>query len=295
MKRILTILLMGTASISLGACGSAQNAASEEITTEAAEESTEAKEGDDKDTTDTMEREISDLSSFRPGQALTSDDLDVLTTDKGALLSRTLAQSEFNQIINQFMSSSYVTDTAYKLAADGLVWNGGSRWDCSAAVLYLMNYYLLPYDEAYQSAEEADPSADPSSWTAAALDSVGVKASAAYSEDRDTGPLFSVSQAMSWGNPVYTYQTINQINENDPGDLQYGDLLFYGTADESDFKVSHVAVYLGQYYLDSGDTGYYQLENDGGEHENTKEGRADGVKISPFRAGEELVHVARIM
>ncbi len=63
----------------------------------------------------------------------------------------------------------------------------------------------------------------------------------------------------------------------------------------SNIKISHVAVYLGQYYLDSGDTGYYQLENDAEEHENTKEGRSDGVKISPFRAGDGLVHVARIM
>ncbi len=286
---------MGISTISLAACGNTQDGESEEVVAAIAEEPATVTKEDSKDTTDTAKKENTALASFRPGQALTSDDLEVLTANKGTLLSRTLTQSEFNQLIQEFMNSSYATGTAYKLAGDGLVWNGGSRWDCSAAVLYLMNYYLLPYDEAYQSAKEAKPSADPSSWEAAAMESVGDKASAAYSEDRDTGPTFSVSQAMSWGNPIYTYQTVDQLSEDDPGDLQYGDLLFYGTADESDFKISHVAVYLGQYYLESGDTGYYQLENDRDAHENTKEGRDDGVKISPFRAGDSLLHAARIM
>ncbi|MCC8141142.1 MAG: hypothetical protein LIO56_01190 [Lachnospiraceae bacterium] len=149
-------------------------------------------------------------------------------------------------------------------------------------------------DTAEEAAKEADPSADPSSWISTALDSVGAKASAAYPETGNTAPAYTVSQAIFLGNPVYTYQTVDQINSDDPGDLQYGDLLFYGSADESDFKISHVAIYLGQYYLDSGDTGYYQLENDGSEKEDSREGRSDGVKISAFRAGEDLVHVARI-
>ncbi len=313
MKRTLAIILTAILTMSLAACGSEQKAESDAVATEDAA-TEDAATGDvateDAATEDVAEQPaavteddgINDTAQrisragyqYRPGQILTDSDLAILTSDKGTSLSRTLTQSEFNQIIDKFMDCSYAKDTVYKLSADGLVWKGGSRWDCSSALLYLMNYYLLTYDEAYQAAEAADPSADASSWETAALESVGEKASGAYPETLGAGPTFAVSQAMSWGNPVYTYQTIDQISADDPGDLRYGDLLFYGTADESGFKISHVAIYLGQYYLDSGDTGYYQLENDGSEKEGTREGRSDGVKISAFRAGEDLVHVARI-
>ncbi len=212
------------------------------------------------------------LTSHRAGQYLTQLDLDILTSEKGMVLSRTLTQSEFNQIIRLYMNSSYAKDTAYHSTSGGFVWNGGDRWDCSSATLYLMNDYLLTYDESYV---------------------VGKKAAGAYPETGSAAPTNSVSQAMSWGNPVYTYETVDQLSFDSPGSLRYGDLLYYGTISGSTIKISHTAVYLGQYYLENGDTGYYQLENDDRVQGSTIEGRSDGVRISLLRT-TSLVHVARI-
>ncbi len=233
------------------------------------------------------------LASHMAGESLTQIDLDILTSNKGTALSRTLTQSEFNQIINQYINSSYVKNVAYKSTSGGFVWNGGSRWDCSSASLYLMNDYLLTYDEAYQSAKKKNASAGTSSLISSALASVGKKANGAYPETGSAAPTNSVSQAMSWGNPVYTYKTVSQLRSGSPGSLRYGDVLFYGTISGSTVKISHVAVYLGQYYLDNGDKGYYQLENDNVVHGTTKAGRSDGVRISALRT-DDLVHVARI-
>ncbi len=245
------------------------------------------------DTTYTLSGGKVILSSHRAGQSLTSLDLGILTANKGTVLSRTLTQSEFHQIIDKYLSSSYVKNTSYNTNSEGFIWNGGTRWDCSSATLYLMNDYLLTYDEAYQTARKNNPSATTDSLTSSALASVGKKAGGAYPETGNAAPTNSVSQAMSWGNPVYTYQTVSQLQSDSPGNLRYGDFLFYGTISGSTIKISHVAVYLGQYYLDNGDTGYYQLENDYGTHGTTKEGRSDGVRISALRT-TELVHVARI-
>ncbi len=233
------------------------------------------------------------ITSHQSDQTLTSIDLDILTSKKGLCLSRTLTQSEFNQIISKFMSSSYVKNSSYNTNNEGFIWNGGTRWDCSATSLYLMNYYLLTYDEAYQSAKKTSSSAGTSSWESTALKSVGSKASGAYLESGRSSPSNSVSQAMTWGNPVYTYKNVSQISASNPGNLRYGDLLFYGTKSGSTIRIDHVAIYLGQYYSSNGDKGYYQLENDYVSYSNTKEGRSSGVRISSFRTSD-LVHVARI-
>ncbi len=102
---------------------------------------------------------------------------------------------------------------------------------------------------------------------------------------------------MTWGNPVYTYDTVNKISGSHPGNLRYGDLLFYGTKSKSSVTIDHTAIYLGQYYLSQGDTTYYMLENNGYAG-NVKEGRKDGVKIVPFNTSLSsslyLVHTSRI-
>ncbi len=223
--------------------------------------------------------------------------LSLLTAKKGLPVNKELTQEEFNQIINEFMKSAYIKDVSYNLITDLFVWNGGPRWDCSSTTLYLMNYYLLSYTEAYNSAASTDPSADASELSASAMASLGKKASTSYAESGSSYPINAATQAASWGNPVYTYQNIGQLSDSNPGNLRYGDLLFYGTVSGSSVTITHVAVYLGQYYLADGDTGYYQLENTNYNYAGITEGNSDGVRISPFRAkgtSTTLVHAARI-
>ncbi len=228
---------------------------------------------------------------------LSGTELGLLSANKGLPVSRELTQDEFDQIIEEFMKSSYIKDVSYNLVTDLFVWNGGPRWDCSSTTLYLMNYYLLSYANAYDSAASANPSADPSDLAASAMASLGNKASNAYAESGSMYPINAATQAASWGNPVYTYKTVNQISDSDPGNLRYGDLLFYGNMSGDSVTITHVAVYLGQYYLADGDTGYYQMENTNYPYEGITEGNANGVRISPFRSKgvtSVLVHVARI-
>ncbi len=225
------------------------------------------------------------------------DLLNMLTAKKGTLLSRTLTENEFDQIINELMKSYYVKNVSYRLITANFVWNGGPRWDCSSTSLYLLNYYLLTYDEAYQAAKQANPFASSSTLVTTALAAVGQKAEGAYAESGSLYMVNAASQAVSWGNPVYTYQNIGTLTASNPGNLRYGDLLFYGYNNGSSVTITHVAIYLGQYYRANGDTGYYQLENTSYNYAGLTEGRSDGVRISPFRAkgtSSVLVHAARI-
>ncbi len=228
---------------------------------------------------------------------LSGTELGLLTSNKGLPVSRELTQEEFNQIIDEFMKSAYIKDVSYKLVTDLFVWNGGPRWDCSSTTLYLINYYLLSYAEAYNSAASANPSADTSELAASAMASLGTKASTAYAESGSSYLINAATQAATLGNPVYTYKNINKISDSNPGNLRYGDLLFYGSVSGNSVTITHVAVYLGQYYLADGNTGYYQLENTNYNYSGITEGSANGVRISPFRVKgvtSSLVHVARI-
>ncbi len=202
----------------------------------------------------------------------------------------TLTYDEFYAIFNKFMNSSYVKNQAYAMTDNAFAWNGGDRWDCSAMVLYFVGYYLMPYCEDGASISDL-----PQRYSN-------------YSSISSNG-YNTVQQLTNWGKLIYDADDIWEdelITEDDPGDLQPGDLLYYGygvdvdeDTGEETATVTHVAMYLGdgKYLNDlsnlsgkytSGD--YYQVENVGSTNSDWEpvEGKGtdssgSGVRTDAFR------------
>ncbi len=237
---------------------------------------------------------------------ISGSNLTSMNSDKGYLAEDlNLTQSEYYDIIDKFLTTDkYAVDYKYAMTGDAFVWNGGTRWDCSSMTLYLVNFYLIPYEEAYAEAKAADPSATEETLHATALAATGKKAANPTSE---SGGQVTYSQCLHWGDTVISSSNLKSLNdsgkltpENMVGKLEPGDLLYYGVFTSSGVNVSHVAVYLGQYKLADGDTGYYQMENLGSASSSAGTiiaGKETGVRVSAFKTVEnsyKLIHVARI-
>ncbi len=199
----------------------------------------------------------------------------------GYLTHETITQDEFYALFDQFMQDDYVQNTKYALNDGSFVWNGGTRWDCSGMVFYFVTYYLIPYCQ-----------------DGVAISNLPQQCSN-YSDYALGGKYQGTStwaQITSWGDIIYTEDDINDgtIDEDHPGDMRPGDLIYYGkrsSDDSTSGNVSHVAMYIGDgKYLADRNSGYqsghyYQVECLSNESTavDTVEGRGDGARTSSFR------------
>ncbi len=269
----------------------------------AAERTTEERRAEEESAEETAAEE-EDYGIMTLASNVGSGDLSSMDKDKGYLTDHPLTEDEYDAIFAKFMEDTYVTGSAYYMPNSSTdnytyVWKGGKRWDCSAAVLYFTSYYLLTYCEEYEAAAKENPSRTDAQLQSLALESLPKETSTSFPSGSST-----YYQATNWGTPVYTYKTINQISDDNPGDLLPGDLLFYGyvNGDGTPTRINHVAIYLGQYYLDQGDTGYYQAECLSSTKQTgaIREGREDGFRVCAFRtegaknAKQVLFHTARV-
>ncbi len=204
-------------------------------------------------------------------------DLDYSTQTLGGTVSRTsrvgsvlgegdisITEDEFYELFDAFMDDSKVQDTDY---------SQDSRWDCSGMVNYFVWGYLYPYSQG--TAIKNLPDTD------------------SYNDYR---LKTTIQQFNTWGTVIYddgTYgKNISSLSNTDPGDLQPGDLIFYGT---SKTYVTHVAMYVGkgstlkELRNNSGykSSGFYQVENESSQNPyfypvEGRYGSHNGVRVNRF-------------
>ncbi len=179
-----------------------------------------------------------------------------------------ITEDEFYELFNAFMDDSHVKNTDYSQA---------SRWDCSGMVNYFVGAYLLPYSEGTPLKNLPDEDS---------YETYKYKT--------------TIQQFNDWGTVIYddgTYgKNISSLSNTNPGDLQPGDLIFYGT---SQTYVTHVAMYVGQGSTlkevrnnsNYNSNGFYQVENESSanqyfypvEGHTTALGKSgDGVRVNRF-------------
>ncbi len=271
-------------------------------------------------------------SSGSEGYSLTASQLDRAKSDKGIWISdHTFTQDEYYALVKKFMSSDpYATQRGYRMTGSNFVFdlNPGSRWDCSSMTEYFLSRYVCYYASKHYDASQSNPDASESKLQQTALKVVPPSGTSSFYKEITSNSLryylpetstyngykgavasaetVTLTQMQYWGNPVYTADTYKQISYTNPGELQVGDLLFFGSAPGTNGQkygsVTHTAIYLGEYYGKG--NGYYMLENIGYPprkvYEYEGSGTVAGVQISYFETevGSEshvLWHAARVI
>ncbi len=275
---------------------------------------------------------VTSSSSGSEGYSLTSSQLSRTKSNKGIWINdHTFTQDEYYALVKKFMSSDpYATKRGYSMTGSNFVFdkNPGSRWDCSSMTDYFLSRYICYYASKYYDASKSNPSASASKLQQTALNAIPPSSTSSFYKEITSNSLryylpetstyngyegavasaetLTLTQMQYWGNPVYTADTYKQISDTNPGKLQVGDLLFFGSAPGTNGQtygsVTHVAIYLGEYYGKG--NGYYMLENVGYPprkvYEYEGSGTVKGVQISYFETeiGSEshvLWHAARVI
>ncbi len=273
-------------------------------------------------------------SSAYQGYSLTQSQLNQVNSNKGLWISdRTFTKDEIFSLVEKFMSSDqYATGYSYKMVSENCIYdlNPGNRWDCSAMTNYFLSRYICYYASKYYEASVANPSASAAKLQQTALDAVPPASTSSFYDEITSDSLryylpetgsstlqghkgavavaatYTLAQMQSWGNPVYTSNTYTQISADNPGNLQPGDILFFGAAPGTNGStygtVTHTAIYIGEYYGKG--NGYYMLENTTASSRRASDksgsGTNGGVQISYFETGigtnsNVMWHAARVI